>query len=226
MYKIKNIGKTKTFIYNGTTPPKKNDIEWSIDYDNNNGVDLNVNMNNNGDKSHYHQYLTNSELEELLKMPVVDKSIHQRLLEDFNPYNNTNTNTNSNTSFINNDLDLITYPRENKQTYEAYGPYDQITPYSYPQSYKTNNDLMNFNQVPMFFQRHSEFTPKSRPKFIKIKIYTKKQKNHKHHKHHSNRNHSKSNRRSSNQSKRRSSSSSSTRTRSRSRSRTSTRRIR
>ena len=38
---------------------------WSIDYDNKNGVDLNVNMNSNGDKSHYHQYLTNSELEEL-----------------------------------------------------------------------------------------------------------------------------------------------------------------
>jgi len=43
-YKIKNIGKTKTLIYNGTKSPKKNDIEWSINYDNKNGVDLNVNM--------------------------------------------------------------------------------------------------------------------------------------------------------------------------------------
>ena len=178
MYKIKNIGKTKTFIYNGTKQPKKNDIEWSINYDNKNGADLNINMNNNGDKSHYHQYLTNSELEELLKMRVVNKSIHQRLLEDFNPYNNTN--------FRNNNLDLITYPRQNKQTYEAYGPYEP------------HNDLMNFNQVPVFFQRPSELTPKSRPKVIKIKIYTKKHKNHKHHKKHSNKNHSKSNRRSSN----------------------------
>ena len=174
MYKIKNIGKTKTFIYNGTKQPKKNDIEWSIDYDKYNGVDLNVNMNNNGDKSHYHQYLTNSELEELLKMPVVDKSIHQRLLEDFNPYNNSNTND----TFSNNNLDLITYPRRNREPYEPYEP---------------RNDLMNFNQVPVFFQRPSEFTPKSRPKVIKIKIYTKK------HKKHSNKNHSKSNRQSSNQ---------------------------
>ena len=159
MYKIKNIGKTKTFIYNGKNSPKKNDVEWSIDYDKNNGVDLNVNMNNNGDKSHYHQYLTNSELEELLKMPVVDKSIHQRLLEDFNPYsnnNNTNTNTNTNTNFNNNNLDLITYPRQNSQLYNE--PYPQL---------------------PVFFQNPSELNPTLRPKVIKIKIYTKKHKKHK-----------------------------------------------
>lgn len=184
-YKIKNIGKTKTFIYNGTKPPKKNDVEWSIDYDNKDGVDLNVNMNNNGDKSHYHQYLTNSELEELLKIPVVDKSIHERLLEDFNPYNNNN-------------VDLITYPRKNTQPYEPYEPYepyDQITQYPYQYPYKMHNDLMNFNQVPPFFQRHSELTKKSRPKVIKIKIYTKK------HKKHSNKNRSKSYSRSRSQTK-------------------------
>ena len=163
-YKIKNIGKTITYVYNGTKPPKKNDIEWSIDYDNKHGVDLNVNNNNDGDKSHYHQYLTNSEVEELLKMPVVDKSIHQRLLEDFNPYNNNDT-----TNF-NNNLDLITYPRQNTQQ-----PYDPITQYS---SYPDNM------QTPIFFQTPSE----SSPKVIKIKIYTKK------HKKHSNKNHSKSNR--------------------------------
>lgn len=188
-YKIKNIGKTKTYVYNGTKPPKKNDIEWSIDYDNKHGVDLNVNMNNDGDKSHYHQYLTNSEVEKLLKMPVVNKSIHQRLLEDFNPYNNNET-----TNF-NNNLDLITYPRQNAQ------PYDQITQYSsYP--HNMQDDLI---RTPMFFQRPSE----SRPKVIKIKIFTKKQKKH------SNKNRSKNNRlsssikhasRSSNQSRSRSSS--------------------
>jgi hypothetical protein len=188
MYKIKNIGKTKTFIYNGTKQPKKNDIEWSIDYDKYNGLDLNVNMNDNGDKSHYHQYLTNSELEELLKMPVVDKSIHQRLLEDFNPYNKTNS------KFSNNNLDLITYPRQNRQPYEPYEPH---------------NDLMNFNQVPVFFQRPSELTPRSRPKVIKIKIYTKK---HKKHKKHSNKNRSKSNRRSSSKSSSKSSNQSKRRT--------------
>jgi hypothetical protein len=176
-YKIKNIGKTKTFIYNGmNNRVKKNDIEWSIDYDNKNGVDLNVNMNSNGDKSHYHQYLTNSELEELLKMPVVNKSIHQRLLEDFNPYNDR-----SNTNYNNSNLDLITYPHKD------------IHPYT------MDNDLMNYNQVPIFFQRPSELTKKSRPKVIKIKIYTKK------HKKHSNKNRSKSNSRSSSQTKSRSS---------------------
>lgn len=181
-YKIKNIGKTKTFVYNGmNNKVKKNDIEWSLDYDNKNGVDLNVNMDNNGDKSHYHQYLTNSELEELLKMPVVNKSIHQRLLEDFNPYNN---NTNYSTDYSNKNLDLITYPHQKSE---------------YP--YTIHNDLMNYNQVPMFFQRPSELTKKSRPKVIKIKIYTKK------HKKHSNKNRSK------NRSKSSSRSSSQTKTR-------------
>ena len=186
-YKIKNIGKTKTLIYNGTKSPKKNDIEWSIDYDNKHGVDLNVNMDNNGDKSHYHQYLTNSELEELLKIPVVDKSIHQRLIEDFDPYtatnfNNLNNNLNNNPN--NNNLDLITYPSRNIQPY------------------KIDNDLMNYNQLPIIFQRSSELTKKSRPKIIKIKIYTKKHKKHKNHKnHHSSKNRS----RSSNQTKSRSS---------------------
>jgi hypothetical protein len=183
-YKIKNIGKTKTLIYNGTKSPKKNDIEWSIDYDNKHGVDLNVNMDNNGDKSHYHQYLTNSELEELLKIPVVDKSIHQRLIEDFDPYPNNN-------------LDLITYPHTKPQS-----PYGEITQYSYPESHKMHNDLMQYNQVPIVFQRSSELTKKSRPKIIKIKIYTKKHKKHKNHKnHHSSKNRS----RSSNQTKSRSS---------------------
>jgi len=162
-YKIKNIGKTKTLIYNGTKSPKKNDIEWSIDYDNKNGVDLNVNMDNNGDKSHYHQYLTNSELEELLKIPVVDKSIHQRLLEDFDPYTTTNFNNNSNS----NNLDLITYPRTEPQY-----------SYPYPYSDKMQNDIMQYNQLPIIFQRSSELTKKSRPKVIKIKIYTKKHKKH------------------------------------------------
>lgn len=188
MYKIKNIGKTKTFVYNGMNGRvKKNDIEWSIDYDNKNGIDLNVNMDNSGDKSHYHQYLTNSELEELLKMPVVNKSIHQRLLEDFNPYSKTNYNTNYN----NNNLDLITYPHKDMH------PYNQVSQYPYTM----HNDLMNYNQLPMFFQTPSELTKKSRPKVIKIKIYTKK------HKKHSNKNRSKSNSRSSSQTKSRSSTS-------------------
>jgi hypothetical protein len=182
MYKIKNIGKTKTIVYNGMNDRvKKNDIEWSVDYDNKNGVDLNINMDNNGDKSHYHQYLTNSELEELLKMPIVNKSIHQRLLEDFNPYNNTNYKTNYNTNYNNSNLDLITYPHKD------------IHPYT------MDNDLMNYNHVPIFFQRSSELTKKSRPKVIKIKIHTKK------HKKHSNKNGSKSNSRSSSQTKSRSS---------------------
>lgn len=183
-YKIKNIGKTKTFIYNGIKPPKKNDIEWSIDYDNKNGVDLNVNMNNNGDKSHYHQNLTNSELEELLKMQVVNKSIHQRLLEDFNPYdniNNSNYDTNYDTNYGNKNLDLITYPHQKSE---------------YP--YTMHNDLINsdlYNQLPLILQQQQQASrqaSRQTPKIIKIKIYTKKHKL-KHKKHSDSRSKSKSN---------------------------------
>jgi hypothetical protein len=166
---IKNIGETKTFIYNGVDKkPMKNDIKWTVNYDNDKGVDLNLNMNNNGDKSHYHQFLTNLELEELLKIPVVDKSLHQRLLEDFNPYNSTN-------------MELLTYPVENSQQMQ------------YP--YMMRNDFINndlYSQLPLILQgqQQQQQQPqpqpqlqlqqeslKNKPNIIKIKIYTRKHKN-------------------------------------------------
>jgi len=173
---IKNIGETKTFIYNGLDKkPMKNDIKWSVNYDNDKGVDLNLNMNNNGDKSHYHQFLTNLELEELLKIPVVDKSIHQRLLEDFNPYNNTNkTNNTNNTNKTNNNMELLTYPVENNQQMQ------------YP--YMMRNDFINndlYSQLPLILQgqqqqqqpQPQQESLKNKPNIIKIKIYTRKHKN-------------------------------------------------
>ena len=87
MLKFKNIGKTKTVFYkNGKL--KKNEIDWTLNTDNKNGLDLNINMNDDGNNMHYHQYLTNRELEELLKKPVIDKSLEDRLIDDFNPYDN------------------------------------------------------------------------------------------------------------------------------------------
>ena len=87
MFKLKNIGKTKTLLYrNGKL--KKNEIEWTLNSDNKNGMDLNINMNDDGNNMHYHQNLTNRELEELLKNPVVNKSLEERLIEDFKPYDN------------------------------------------------------------------------------------------------------------------------------------------
>jgi hypothetical protein len=87
MFKLKNIGKTKTLLYrNGKL--KKNEIEWTLNSDNKNGMDLNINMNDDGNNMHYHQNLTNRELEELLKNPVVNKSLEERLMEDFKPYDN------------------------------------------------------------------------------------------------------------------------------------------
>jgi hypothetical protein len=93
MLKFKNIGKTKTVFYkNGKL--KKNEIDWTLNTDNKNGLDLNINMNDDGNNMHYHQYLTNRELEELLKKPVIDKSLEDRLIDDFNPYDNNQYDNN------------------------------------------------------------------------------------------------------------------------------------
>ena len=146
MYKIKNIGKTKTILYNGKNgSSKKNDIEWTVNYDNKNGADINIDMDNNGDRSHYRQYLTNSELEQLLKMPIVNKPIEQRLLEDFNPYQHENI--------------------DNYQPYQPYQPYQSYQPpeiNEYP--YLMNNSYAMSNPS----------SKKMKPKVIKIRIYTKK----------------------------------------------------
>jgi hypothetical protein len=106
----------------------------------------------------------------------VNKSIHQRLLEDFNPYNNNTTNYSTN--YNNKNLDLITYPHGEMQQYKNSSQYP----------YTIENDLINndlYNQLPLMLQgqQHtSRQTSRKTPKIIKIKIYTKKHKpKHKNH---------------------------------------------
>lgn len=93
MFKLKNIGKTKTVFYKDGKL-KKNEIDWTLNTDNKNGLDLNINMNDDGNNMHYHQYLTTRELEELLKKPVVNKNLEDRLIDDFNPYDNNQYDNN------------------------------------------------------------------------------------------------------------------------------------
>lgn len=87
MFKLKNIGKTKTILYKDGKI-KNNVIDWSLNSDNENGMDLNIKMDDDGNKINYHQHLSNAELEDLLKNPVVNKSLEERLMEDFKPYDN------------------------------------------------------------------------------------------------------------------------------------------
>jgi hypothetical protein len=159
MFKLKNIGKTKTVLYkNGKL--KKNEIDWTLNTDNKNGLDLNINMNDDGNNIHYHQYLTSKELEELLTKPVINKSLEERLMEDFKPYDN---NIMSQT-YLNNQSPTIP---------------QQIMIIPTKTSKKNRSVRKNSRKI--------------RPKIIKIKIYTRKNKHHKHNSHNkSNRNRNRS----------------------------------
>lgn len=62
--------------------PVINEIEWDTNYNKNKGT-MNVNINKNGKKNKYQVKLKKNDLENLLKMPVVNQSIDQRLTNDF-----------------------------------------------------------------------------------------------------------------------------------------------
>ena len=62
--------------------PVINEIEWDANYKNNQGK-MNVNINKNGKKNKYQVKLNNNDLENILKMPVVNQSLDQRLAHDF-----------------------------------------------------------------------------------------------------------------------------------------------
>uniref|UniRef100_A0A6C0HAQ2 Uncharacterized protein n=1 Tax=viral metagenome TaxID=1070528 RepID=A0A6C0HAQ2_9ZZZZ len=62
--------------------PVMNIIEWDADYKNNKGK-MNVNINKNGKKNNYQVKLNKNDLENILKMPIVNESLDQRLMEDF-----------------------------------------------------------------------------------------------------------------------------------------------
>jgi hypothetical protein len=62
--------------------PLINEIEWDADYKNNQGT-MNVNINKNGKKNKYQVKLKKKDLENILKMPVVNQSLDQRLAHDF-----------------------------------------------------------------------------------------------------------------------------------------------
>jgi hypothetical protein len=64
--------------------PVIDEIEWdaNADYKKKNGI-MNVNINKNGKKNKYQVKLNKNDLEHLLKMPSVNQSLDQRLIDDF-----------------------------------------------------------------------------------------------------------------------------------------------
>ena len=62
--------------------PVINVIKWDTNYKKNKGT-MNVNINKNGKKNKYKVKLKKNDLENLLKMPVVNEPIEKRLTNDF-----------------------------------------------------------------------------------------------------------------------------------------------
>ena len=79
---IKNIGTTRTFVFNKNNS-NFNEINWNSLYDGNN-ANIEINTNVNGNKEHYNIYLDNNDLEKILTVPSIDRPIHERIYNDFN----------------------------------------------------------------------------------------------------------------------------------------------
>jgi len=79
---IKNKGNTQTTIYNNNVKYNVNKIKWDASYD---GEVANINMdiNENGNKKHFNMNLDNEDLAELLNVPSVDEDLYRRLKKDF-----------------------------------------------------------------------------------------------------------------------------------------------
>jgi len=78
---IANKGSTKTKIYNNNEY-KSNDIKWDAKYDGKN-ADINLDVDNNGEKKHLHMNLTNDEMAKLLNIPSIGVDLQKRLKNDF-----------------------------------------------------------------------------------------------------------------------------------------------
>lgn len=78
---IKNYGIIETQILNGNKK-LNNKIKWDADY-NGKIVDLNISVNDNGNKQNLHTQLDNDDILDLLGEPSVNIPIEDRLLMDF-----------------------------------------------------------------------------------------------------------------------------------------------
>uniref|UniRef100_A0A6C0DEF0 Uncharacterized protein n=1 Tax=viral metagenome TaxID=1070528 RepID=A0A6C0DEF0_9ZZZZ len=81
-----------------SSKPVINEIEWdaNADYKKKKGI-MNVNINKNGKTNNYQVKLTKNDLENILKMPTVNRPLDQRLIHDFQvipKYNGNKTRKN------------------------------------------------------------------------------------------------------------------------------------
>lgn len=83
---IKNRGITKTIIHKNNQN-KVNEINWDADYDGKK-ANISLDLNTDGNEKHYDVQLTNDDLAKILNLNSVNKSLDERLLQDFQPQKN------------------------------------------------------------------------------------------------------------------------------------------
>lgn len=93
---IKSYGVSNNFVKKNNEDLFINKLKWVGKYDGKK-ADIDLDINNNGQKQHYDIELDNDEIQNLLNVHSVDKPLDNRLLEDFLS-NGNNNNNNDNVS--------------------------------------------------------------------------------------------------------------------------------
>lgn len=87
---ITNQGETKTMVYNNNQLMDEKDLKWNAKYDGK-IADLDVNINNNGEKKKIIMEFDNEDLAEILNIPSVGEDLMKRIKNDYmRPRKNNN----------------------------------------------------------------------------------------------------------------------------------------
>ena len=78
---IKTMGSAKAYIQRGMQRDAK-EVSWDVDYNGDN-ADIDLDIGNNGEMTHYKAVLSNEDLANLLNIPSVNEPLENRLQNDF-----------------------------------------------------------------------------------------------------------------------------------------------
>jgi hypothetical protein len=78
---IKTMGSAKAYIQRGMQRDAK-EVNWDVDYNGDN-ADIDLDIGNNGEMTHYRAVLSNEDLANLLNIPSVNEPLENRLQNDF-----------------------------------------------------------------------------------------------------------------------------------------------
>ena len=91
---IANKGITQTKVYNNNRQMAEKDLKWNAKYDGK-IADLDVEMNNDGEKKNLYMKFNNEDLAEILNVPSVGEDLYKRIKNDYkttSPFQNKKNN--------------------------------------------------------------------------------------------------------------------------------------